>query len=150
MSTRYGITTRDETFGVPMAKLHQLAKSLGRDHALADALFATGIYEARLLAAFVEEPARVTRAQMERWARAFDNWAVVDTLCFKLFDQTEHAWPIAQAWCARKDEFIKRAGFALIASLALHTKRTDSNSNSNSAPASPHAGRSKRRSAKRE
>jgi 3-methyladenine DNA glycosylase AlkD len=73
----------------------------------------------------VDEPARVTPAQMDRWARAFDNWAVVDTLCFKLFDQTPHAWTKAQAWCASDKEFVKRAGLALIASLALHTKGGD-------------------------
>jgi 3-methyladenine DNA glycosylase AlkD len=125
MSARYGIATKDKTFGVPMAKLHLLAKQLGRDHALAQALWDTRIYEARLLAAFVDEPARVTPAQMERWAKGSDNWAVVDTLCFKLFDQTPHAWAKAQAWCASPKEFVKRAGLALIASLALHTKGGD-------------------------
>ncbi len=125
MSARYGITTRDKTYGVPMAKLHHLAKQLGRDHALAQALWATGIYEARMLAIFVEEPHRVTPSQMDRWARASDNWAVVDTLCFKLFDQTPHAWAKAHSWCAKPQEFVKRAGLALIASLALHTKGGD-------------------------
>jgi 3-methyladenine DNA glycosylase AlkD len=124
-ATRYGIVTKDKTFGVPMAKLHLLAKQLGRDHALAQALWATGIYEARMLACFVEEPARVTPAQMDRWARAADNWAVTDTLCFKLFDQTPHAWAKAEAWCGKPQEFVKRAGLALIASLALHTKGGD-------------------------
>ena len=125
MSARYGIATRDKTYGVPMAKLHLLAKQLGRDHALAQALWATGIYEARMLAIFVEEPQRVTSSQMDRWARASDNWAVTDTLCFKLFDQTPHAWTKAEAWCAKPDEFVRRAGLALIASLALHTKGGD-------------------------
>ena len=125
MSARYGIVTKDKAFGVPMTKLHLLAKQLGRDHALAQVLWKTGIYEARMLACFVEEPARVTPAQMDRWARASDNWAVTDTLCFKLFDQTPHAWAKAEAWCAKPQEFVKRAGLALIASLALHTKGGD-------------------------
>ena len=125
MSARYGIVTRDKTFGVPMVKIHLLAKQLGRDHALAQALWATGIYEARMLAIFVEEPQRVTAVQMDRWVRASDNWAVTDTLCFKLFDQTPHAWAKARAWCAKPGEFVKRAGLALIASLALHTKGGD-------------------------
>lgn len=125
MGTRYGIVTKDKTFGVPMASLQKLAKTLGRDHALAAALWELGVYEARMLAAFVEEPARLTPTQMDRWARAFDNWAVVDTLCFKLFDQTPHAWSKAAQWCARREEFVKRAGFAPVASLALHTKGGD-------------------------
>lgn len=125
MSARYGIVTKDKTFGVPMAKLHRLAKQLGRDHALAQALWATGIYEARMLAIFVEEPARITPSQMDRWARASDNWAVTDTLCFKLFDRTPHAWAKAQTWSTHRGEFVRRAGLALIASLALHTKGGD-------------------------
>jgi 3-methyladenine DNA glycosylase AlkD len=125
MSARYGITTKDKVFGIPMAKLHRLAKQLGRDHALAQALWATGIYEARMLAIFVAEPERLTPAQMDRWARESDNWAVTDTLCFKLFDLTPHAWAKAQAWRAKPQEFVKRAGLALIASLALHTKGGD-------------------------
>lgn len=125
MATRYGITTRDKTFGVPMASIQKLGKELGRSHELALALWATGVYEARLLVSYVDEPARLTKAQMDAYARDFDNWAVVDTLCFKLFDQTPHAWVKAEQWTKRREEFVKRAGFALLACLALHTKGGD-------------------------
>jgi 3-methyladenine DNA glycosylase AlkD len=120
---RYGISAT-KVFGVSVGALQRLAKRLGRDHGLAEALWDTGWYEARMLTAFVGEPERVTAAQMDRWARDFDNWAMVDTLCFQLFDRTPHAWRQVAQWTRRKEEFVKRAGFALLASLALHDKRT--------------------------
>jgi 3-methyladenine DNA glycosylase AlkD len=105
-----------------MATIQGLAKRLGRDHALALALWETNYYEARLLTAYVDEPAMVTAAQMDRWARDFDNWGVCDTLCFVLFDRTPHAWRKVEQWSRRREEFVKRAAFALLASLALHDK----------------------------
>lgn len=117
----YGIFT-DKAFGVPMATMLQLAKRLGRNHSLAAALWATGWYEARTVAAFVADPAQVTPAQMDRWRRDFDNWAICDTVCFHLFDRTPHAWRKVAQWSSRRDEFGKRAGFALLACLALHDK----------------------------
>jgi 3-methyladenine DNA glycosylase AlkD len=125
MAARYGIVTKDETFGVSMAQVQKLAKDLGHDHDLAAALWATSCYEARMLAIYVEEPARVTAAQMDRWARDFDNWAVCDTACFKLFDRTPHAWTKVATWTTRREEFVKRAAFALLASIALHDKGAD-------------------------
>lgn len=123
MLKRYGIVA-PKAYGVPMGVIQRLAKSLGRDHDLALALWATGWYEARLLAAYVDQPERVTAAQMDRWARDFDNWGVCDTLCFCLFDRTPHAWRKVTQWSGRRDEFVKRAAFALLASLALHDKET--------------------------
>jgi 3-methyladenine DNA glycosylase AlkD len=122
MLHRYGIAA-PKAYGVSVGTIQQLAKRLGRDHELAQALWATGWYEARLLTAYVEEPERVTAAQMDRWARDFDNWGVCDTLCFSLFDRTPHAWRKVEQWSGRRDEFVKRAAFALLASLALHDKR---------------------------
>lgn len=119
---RYGIVS-PKAFGVSMATMQSLAKKLGKDHDLALALWDTGWYEARILCAFVDEPERVSAPQMDRWARDFDNWAVCDTLCFKLFDRTPHAWKKAEQWSGRSAEFVKRAGFALLASLALHDKK---------------------------
>ena len=87
---RYGIVA-PRVFGVSMATMKSLAKKLGKDHDLALALWDTGWYEARILAALVDEPERVTSAQMDRWARDFDNWAVCDTVCMHLFDRTRHA-----------------------------------------------------------
>ncbi|HET7293792.1 MAG TPA: DNA alkylation repair protein [Vicinamibacteria bacterium] len=118
---RYGIFT-DRAFGVPMASMQALAKRLGRDHELALALWETGWYEARTVAAFVDEPEKVTSAQMDRWCRDFDNWGVCDTVCFTLFDRTPHAFRKVRQWSRRKDEFGKRAAFALLACLALHDK----------------------------
>src|SRR6185503_11955719 len=76
----------------------------------------------RMLTAFVEEPERVTPAQMDRWCRDFDNWGLCDTLCFHLFDRTPHAWAKVAQWSGRRQEFVRRAAFALLASLALHDK----------------------------
>ena len=121
---RYAIPS-DRAFGVSMKDVQALGKALGRDHALALALWDTGCYEARALCAYVDDPARVTAAQMDRWCRDFDNWATCDTLCFALFDRTPHAWRKVAAWTKRKPEFERRAGLALLASLALHDKNAD-------------------------
>jgi 3-methyladenine DNA glycosylase AlkD len=122
MLTRYGITA-PKSYGVPVGAIQQLGKQLGRDHELAAALWDTGWYEARMLAGFVDEPARVTAAQMDRWARDFDNWGICDTVCFHLFDRTAHAWKKVGPWSRRREEFVKRAAFALLAGLSLHDKR---------------------------
>ena len=119
---RFGIAA-SQALGVSMANLQLLARQLGRDHALAAALWTTGWYEARMLATLIDEPTRVTPAQMERWCRDFDNWGICDTACFLLFDRTPHAWAKVTEWCVRPEEFVRRAGFALLASLALHDKQ---------------------------
>jgi 3-methyladenine DNA glycosylase AlkD len=119
---RFGITA-GKAFGVSIANIQALAKRLGRDHDLAAALWESGWYEARLLAAFVDEPARVTPRQMDRWCRDFDNWGICDTVCFHLFDRTEFASAKVGEWHDRRDEFARRAAFALLACLALHDKR---------------------------
>jgi 3-methyladenine DNA glycosylase AlkD len=121
---RYAIPS-GKAFGVSMKNIQTLAKQLGRCHELAAALWDTGWYEARMLASYVDEPARVTPAQMDRWCRDFDNWAVCDTVCFALFDRTPHAWGKVQQWSRRREEFVKRAAFALLASLTVHDKRAD-------------------------
>ena len=92
---RYGVSSA-KAFGVSMANIQVLGKRLGRNHDLAAALWATDRYEARMLTAFVDEPERVTGAQMDRWCRDFDNWAIVDTICFHLFDRTAAAWSNAK------------------------------------------------------
>ena len=119
---RYGIVA-PKAFGVSVGDIKQLSKRLGRDHDLALALWDTGWYEARMLAPFVDEPEKVTAAQMNTWARDFDNWAVCDHACFHLFDRTPHAWQKIEQWSGRRDEFVKRAAFALLASVALHDKQ---------------------------
>jgi 3-methyladenine DNA glycosylase AlkD len=119
---RFGITAT-RPFGVSMANLQVLAKRLGRNHALAAALWKTGRYEARMLAALVDEPARVTPSQMDRWCRDFDNWGICDTVCLCLFDRTPHAFGKVTLWATRRDEFVKRGAFALLAGLAVHDKQ---------------------------
>jgi len=118
---RFGIVAT-KAFGVSMANIQKAAKPLGRNHSLAEALWKTGWYEARMLASLVDEPERVTPAQMDRWCRDFDNWGICDTVCFKLFDQSPHALTKVRQWSASKEEFVKRGAFALLASVALHDK----------------------------
>ncbi|WP_141452627.1 DNA alkylation repair protein [Pseudoxanthomonas sp. z9] len=120
---RFGIPD-EHALGVPMAKIQAIGKRIGRQPALAPALWDTGVYEARLLVAFVVDPARLSAAQMDRWCRDFDNWAVCDTLCFHLFDRSPHAWRKVAQWSGRRGEFEKRAAFALLAGLAVHDKAT--------------------------
>lgn len=118
---RYGITAA-KVFGVSMATMQTLARRLGRRHALARALWRTGWYEARILTAYVGEPARLTAAEMDAWCHDFDNWAICDTICMHLFDRSPHAWRKVGRWARRRAEFEKRAAFALLASLALHDR----------------------------
>jgi 3-methyladenine DNA glycosylase AlkD len=120
--SRFGITA-NKAFGVSVANIRLLAKRLGRSHELAAKLWDTGWYEARMLTSFVDEPARVTPTQMDRWCRDFDNWGITDTLCFHLFDRTPHAWAKVAQWSDKRAEFVKRASFALLASIALHDKK---------------------------
>jgi 3-methyladenine DNA glycosylase AlkD len=118
---RYAIPSAN-AFGVSMSDIQALARRLGRSHDLAAALWNNGWYEARTLAAYVDEPAAVTPAQMDRWCRDFDNWAICDTVCFALFDRTPHAWRKVEQWSHRREEFVKRAAFALLWGLAVHDK----------------------------
>jgi 3-methyladenine DNA glycosylase AlkD len=118
---RYGIEAK-RAFGVTMGTLLALRKRLGRDHALSVALWESGWYEARLLAALVGDPQRVTRRQMNAWAASFENWGDCDTVCFHLFDRTPFAWEKARQWSTSPREFVKRGAFALMACLALHDK----------------------------
>lgn len=117
--SRYAIPS-DHALGVAMKDIQSLAKQIGHDHALAAALWDTGIDEARTLAAYVEDPARVTATQMDRWCRDLDNWAICDTVCFVLFDRVPKAFAKVEAWAGKRDEIQKRAAFALLASIALH------------------------------
>ena len=111
-------------YGVSTPHLRALARQAGKSHELAEQLWASGIHEARILAGFVGEPAKVTAAQMERWARDFDTWDVVDGTCCHLFAFAAPAWAKAVSWSRRDEEFIKRASFALIAYLAVHDKQS--------------------------
>lgn len=119
---RYGLPS-DHALGTTMANMLALAKRLGRDRALAAALWGTGVYEARMVAAMIDDPAQVTAAQMDRWCKDFDNWGICDTVCFKLFDRAPHAWAKVSQWSGKRDEFVKRAAFALLWGLTVHDKQ---------------------------
>jgi 3-methyladenine DNA glycosylase AlkD len=114
---RYGIAT-EHALGVPIPLLRALAKRAGTDHRLAGELWASGIHEARILATMIEDPARMTSAQMDRWARGFDSWDVCDQACQNLFRSTPFACAKAVQWSGATTEFMRRAGFALMAGLA--------------------------------
>ena len=119
---RYGIPS-DHAFGIAVGTLQKLAKELGRNHQLAAALWDSGWYEARMLAAYVDDPDEVTPAQMEGWCKDFDSWAICDTVCFALFDRTPHAWKKVESWSKRREELVKRAAFALLWGLTVHDKQ---------------------------
>lgn len=119
---RYGIRPANP-LGISMPELRALAKQIGKNHELALQLWTSGIHEARILACLVDLPAAVTEAQMEDWVKDFDSWDVCDQCCGNLFDRTALAYQKAAEWSAREEEFVKRAGFALIAWLALHDKK---------------------------
>ena len=118
---RYAIPS-EHAYGVAMKDIKALGKTLGPDQALASALWDTGVYEARMLASFVGDPAQLTSAQMDRWCKSFDNWAFCDAMCFNLFDRTPHAWAKVRQWSSRRGEFEKRTAFALLWSLTVHDK----------------------------
>jgi 3-methyladenine DNA glycosylase AlkD len=121
---RYAIPS-DHAYGVAMKDIKALGKSFGRNHALAAALWSTGVYEARMLASFVGDPEQLTSAQMDRWCRDSDNWAFCDALSFNLFDRSPHAWTKVTQWSSRRPEFEKRTAFALLWSLTVHDKSAD-------------------------
>jgi len=118
---RFGINPHN-AYGISIPTLRHIARQTGKDHRLAQELWKSGIHEARILAALVDEPEQVTAAQMERWVKDFDSWDVCDQVCSNLFDKTPFAYRQALAWSRRKEEFVKRAGFALMAALAWHDK----------------------------
>lgn len=121
MGPRYGIHT-EKAMGVPMRHIKALGKNLGIDHNLAAQLWEAGWYETRTVASFVDDASLVTSDQMDSWARDFDNWAIVDSVCFNLFDRAPARWEKVDEWAGREEEFVKRAAFALIWSLTGHDR----------------------------
>ncbi len=119
---RYGINPQN-ALGIPAPVIHATAKTVGRNHELAEQLWASGIREARLIAALIADPKRTDDEQMERWVRDFDSWDICDGCCSYLFRKTELARRKAFEWTKRDEEFVKRAGFVLIAVLAVHDKK---------------------------
>ena len=118
---RFGIATKAEQLGIAVPVLRDLARPHRRNHALALALWAHPIQEARVLATLVADPQRLTRAQASAWVKDCDNWAATDALAW-LLDRTPFAESLALAWSVRRAEFVKRTGFAIMAGMAIHRK----------------------------
>lgn len=121
---RFGIN-QENTLGISMPTLRKIAKEIGKDHKMAEKLWTSGIHEARILACLVDDPKMVTEEQMDRWVEDFDSWDVCDQCCGRLFDKTEWAYQKAEEWSERKEEFVKRAGFVMMATLAVHDKKAE-------------------------
>jgi 3-methyladenine DNA glycosylase AlkD len=119
---RYGIDV-PHAYGVSAPKLRALAREIGTDRTLAAHLWRTCVHDAQALAALIDDPAKVTPRQMERWAKDFNSWALCDAACGCLFDKTPYAYDKAVEWTARNEEYVKRAGFVLMATLAVHDKK---------------------------
>jgi len=119
---RFGINTQN-TYGVSIPNLRKIAKEAGRDHALAQQLWASGIHEARILAGMIDDPKAVTEEQIEAWVEDFDSWDVCDQCCMNLFQKTSFAYQKAAEWSFREEEFVKRAAFVLMACLAVGDKK---------------------------
>ena len=112
-----------QALGIPIPTLRKMAKEIGRNQALAVALWASGIHEARILASMLAEPQLVSAELMDEWINDFDTWDVCDQVCGNLFDRTPYAYLKAKEWCQREKEFVRRAGFVLMAELAVHDKQ---------------------------
>ena len=119
---RYGIRT-EGTLGISIPVLRKLAKEIGVDHRLAMSLWKTEIHEARLLSGFVADSKQMTAKLMDQWAKDFDSWDICDMVCSNLFDRTPLAYRKAIAWTRRRETFVKRAGFVLMAALSVHDKK---------------------------
>jgi len=121
---RYGIGG-GTAIGVTVAELRALAKELGRSHELAQGLWDSGVHEARILASLVEERDRADEAQLDRWAADLGSWDLCDQFCQNLVRHTPFAWTKALEWSGRPEPFVKRAGFATMAGLAVSDKQAD-------------------------
>lgn len=121
---RFGINP-ENTLGVSMPFLRSMAKEIGKDHLLAEKLWDSKIHEARILAALIDDPKMVTNKQAEKWVNEFDSWDVCDQTCMNLFDKTPFAYQKALKWAKEKKEFVRRAGFALMATLSVHDKEAN-------------------------
>jgi len=118
----YGINSKNN-YGVSAPLLRRIAKQVGSDHVLAEQLWNSEVHDARILASLIDDPKQVTSEQMDRWVSDFDSWDVCDQCCSNLFDKTVFAYSKALEWCLSDKEFVKRAGFVLMAALAVHDKR---------------------------
>jgi 3-methyladenine DNA glycosylase AlkD len=123
---RFGINPKN-TCGVSIPVLRKMAKEIGKNHVLAQKLWNSGVHEARILAGMIDPPEEVTEKQMEKWVRDFDSWDVCDQVCSNLFDRNKLAHKKALDWSEGGEEFVKRAGFVLMAALSVHDKKAKDN-----------------------
>ncbi len=121
---RFGIKTK-KAYGVRMPELRRMAKKVGKNHVLAEKLWKHGYSETRILASIIDDPKMVTEDQMENWVIEFDSWDICDQCCMNLFRKTPFAYKKVFEWSVRKEEFVKRAAFTLMATLAVHDKKAD-------------------------
>jgi len=119
---RYGITSA-KIYGVSIPEIRKLAKEIGKDRKLAHQLWQVNCRERRILAGMIDEPAAVPETQLDQWARGFDNWEVCDQCCMNLFEKTPYAYKKAKQWSKAKEEFVRRAGFVMMARLAVSDKK---------------------------
>lgn len=124
---RFGISGKNVLGGPNMPTLHKMANEIKKSgvdrHQLAQELWDSQIHEARILAGFIDEPEKATEKQLEKWVKDFDSWDICDQVCANLFDKTEFAYKKIGEWTKRKEEYVKRAGFVLMATLAVHDKK---------------------------
>ncbi|MCK5026085.1 MAG: DNA alkylation repair protein [Nanoarchaeota archaeon] len=123
---RFGINIDNALF-IQMPVLRDIAKSVGKNHKLVEDLWNTGIHEARIIACLIDEPDKVTEKQMEKWVKDFNSWDICDQCCNNLFRKTRFAHQKAVEWSSREEEFVKRAGFVMMAVLAVHDKKSEDN-----------------------
>jgi 3-methyladenine DNA glycosylase AlkD len=121
---RYGINPKN-TLGVSIPVLRKMAREIGKDHDLAAELWVSGIHEARILATLIDIPVQVTESQMDGWAGEFDSWDICDQCCSNLFSRTQFAYKKTSEWCVDEREFVKRAGFVMMAALAVKDKKAE-------------------------
>ncbi len=117
----FGITEVGN-FGLTAPQIKAIARDIGKDHSLALELWETSVHEARHIAVLIADKKMVTEKLMNKWVKDFNSWDIVDDCCGKLFCKTPFAYEKAVEWSGRKNEFEKRAGFALMATLAVHDK----------------------------
>mgnify|MGYP001384855774 FL=1 len=123
---KFGINSKN-TYGISIPILRGIAKEIGRDHDLAQQIWDSGIHEARILASMIADPSLVTESQLEKWVMDFDSWDVCDQCCMNLFEDTDFAYLKCFEWSSREEEFVKRAGFVLMARLAVSDKKAEDN-----------------------
>ncbi|MBD3180894.1 DNA alkylation repair protein [Candidatus Poribacteria bacterium] len=122
---RYGISTKYKAYGISIPNLRKMARKIGKDHSLALKLWASDIHEAKILASMIDEPKEVSESQLEKWVTGFDNWEICDQCCMNLFEDIDTAYQKCFEWSERSEEFVKRAGFVLMARLAVSDKKAE-------------------------